>query len=70
MDITTHARDDGITHVVLSGQLDTTAAPEHVGEELVVPSGRSRCSRGGRFVVHSPFPFHNRFCGQFQRGVE
>jgi len=42
MDITTHERDDGITHVVLSGQLDTTAAPEHVGEELVVPRGRSR----------------------------
>ncbi len=42
MDITTHERDDGITHVVLSGQLDTTAGPEHVGEELVVPRGRSR----------------------------
>ena len=42
MAIPTHERVDGISHVVLSGQLDTTVAPEHVGEELVVPRGRSR----------------------------
>ena len=33
MDITTHERDDGISHVVLSGRLDTTAA-EELGQDI------------------------------------
>ena len=33
MDITTLERDDGITHVVLAGRLDTTAA-EELGQDI------------------------------------